>query len=79
MNDMALKTQPILGKSLESAATHTEAASVPRQPTGPVRDKALDKAAEFLGTVEKEDLHFTPEKEKAVLRRIDYRVLPLLL
>ena len=37
-----------------------------------------DKAAAFLNTVD-EDASFTYEEEKAVLKRIDYRVLPLIL
>lgn len=37
-----------------------------------------DKAAIFLESVE-EDRSFDYEEEKAVLRRIDFRVLPLLL
>lgn len=37
----------------------------------------LEKAAEFLAN--HEDTSFTYEEEKAVLRRIDSRVLPLLL
>jgi hypothetical protein len=39
---------------------------------------AKDKAALFLESVE-EDRSFDYEEEKAVLRRIDFRVLPILL
>lgn len=44
----------------------------------PAREHARrEKAAEFLAS--HEDTSFTYEEEKAVLRRIDSRVLPLLL
>lgn len=42
-------------------------------------DRAGDKAAEFLATTSVEAAAFTWEEERAVLRRIDTRVLPLLL
>ena len=52
----------------------------------PVRDEARrpgkptrEKAAEFLATHGSGDVSFTYEEEKAVLRRIDRRVLVLLL
>ncbi|GFF83921.1 uncharacterized transporter C757.13 [Aspergillus lentulus] len=48
----------------------------PIQPTR--NDPIKEKAAQFLATVN-EDRTFTVEEEKAVLRRIDRRVLPLLL
>ncbi|GAQ44206.1 hypothetical protein AtubIFM55763_009871 [Aspergillus tubingensis] len=38
-----------------------------------------EKAADFLATVRKEERTFSPEEEKHVLRRIDLRILPLLL
>ncbi|GFG10262.1 uncharacterized transporter C757.13 [Aspergillus udagawae] len=41
-------------------------------------DPIKEKAAQFLATVN-EDKTFTAEEEKAVLRRIDRRILPLLL
>ncbi|KAF7178216.1 hypothetical protein CNMCM7691_006888 [Aspergillus felis] len=41
-------------------------------------DPIKEKAAQFLATVN-EDRTFTAEEEKAVLRRIDRRILPLLL
>ncbi|EAW25693.1 putative MFS transporter [Aspergillus fischeri NRRL 181] len=48
----------------------------PVQPTR--NDPIKEKAAQFLATVN-EDRTFTAEEEKAVLRRIDRRILPLLL
>lgn len=65
-------------KSAEGAVIRTENISAPRPPAGPSGNKTLDKAAEFLAAVN-QDLNFTYEEEKAVLRRIDGRVLPLLL
>ncbi|EDP47115.1 MFS transporter, putative [Aspergillus fumigatus A1163] len=44
----------------------------------PRNDPIKEKAAQFLATVN-EDRTFTVEEEKAVLRRIDRRILPLLL
>ena len=38
-----------------------------------------EKAADFLATVKEEERTFSPEEEKHVLRRIDLRILPLLL
>lgn len=38
-----------------------------------------EKAAEFLATVNEDVTSFTYEEEKAVLRRIDMRVLPIIL
>lgn len=46
-------------------------------PERPLENARLEKAAEFLAN--HDDLSFTYEEEKAVLRRIDSRVLPLLL
>ena len=56
----------------KDAITHAETMIL----QAPVEQK--DKAAAFLNTVD-EDASFTYEEEKAVLRRIDYRVLPLIL
>lgn len=39
----------------------------------------VDAAAKFLQTAHVEDVAFTYEEERAVLKRIDFRVLPLLL
>jgi MFS family permease len=48
-------------------------------PVGPTRNLPVkEKAAQFLATVN-EDRTFTAEEEKAVLKRIDRRILPLLL
>lgn len=49
----------------------------PVQAQQPVQHAGREKAAEFLAN--HEDLSFTYEEEQAVLRRIDMRVLPLLL
>lgn len=65
-------------KPSENDVTHAEVVSGPSQPTGLTRDRTLDKAAEFLAAVN-QDLNFTYEEEKAVLRRIDCRVLPILM
>lgn len=56
----------------KDAITHAETTTHPE----PVEQK--DKAAAFLSTVD-EDASFTYEEEKAVLKRIDYRILPLIL
>ncbi|KAL2416568.1 hypothetical protein ABEF95_000087, partial [Exophiala dermatitidis] len=56
----------------KDAITHAETII----PLPPVEQK--DKAAAFLSQVD-EDPGFTYEEEKDVLKRIDYRVLPLLL
>ena len=60
----------------KDAITHVASAptSGPAQPVEPKKDKA----ALFLESVD-EDTSFTYEEEKAVLRRIDYRILPLIL
>ncbi|KAF7591561.1 hypothetical protein BBP40_001441 [Aspergillus hancockii] len=42
-------------------------------------NKGKEKAALFLATVDEGERSFTPEEEKAVLKRIDRRLLPLLL
>ena len=59
--------------------THAEDA-VPSGSTSVPGEKATnkDKAAEFLASVGG-GTTFTPEEEKAVLRRIDFRVLPIIL
>lgn len=75
---MTSNNQAIPDDVSKDAITHTEVASVAPQPKAAKRNKAVDKAAEFLAAVN-QDLHFTFEEEKAVLRRIDFRVLPLLL
>ena len=41
--------------------------------------KKADAAAKFLANTRVEDAAFTYEEERSVLRRIDFRVLPLLL
>ncbi|KAL2130872.1 hypothetical protein VTI74DRAFT_5826 [Chaetomium olivicolor] len=48
-------------------------------PNTSARNELRDKATEFLATHGGGDNSFTYEEERAVLRRIDYRVLPLLL
>jgi hypothetical protein len=42
-------------------------------------NQGKEKAAQFLATVDEGERAFTPEEEKAVLKRIDRRLLPLLL
>jgi MFS family permease len=54
--------------------THIE--QTPEAVTTPQK---VDAAAKFLETAQVEDATFTYEEERAVLRRIDLRVLPLLL
>ncbi|KIX04558.1 uncharacterized protein Z518_05428 [Rhinocladiella mackenziei CBS 650.93] len=60
------------GEDSKDAITHAET-TVSQTPV-----EQRDKAAAFLNSVD-EDTSFTYEEEKAVLRRIDYRVLPLIL
>ena len=61
------------GDSKDDAITHLEhSPPVQTIPKG-------DAAAKFLADVHGEDASFTYEEERAVLRRIDCRVLPLLL
>ncbi|OOF92027.1 hypothetical protein ASPCADRAFT_153328 [Aspergillus carbonarius ITEM 5010] len=43
------------------------------------RGTGREKAADFLATVDEEQRTFTPDEEQAVLKRIDHRILPLLL
>ncbi|GMF80466.1 unnamed protein product [Aspergillus oryzae] len=47
-------------------------------PQGP-RNQGKEKAARFLAEVDEGERTFTPEEEKGVLKRIDRRLLPLLL
>jgi MFS family permease len=54
----------------KDAITHIEQTSQPQK---------VDAAAKFLETTQNIDASFTYEEERAVLRRIDLRVLPLLL
>jgi hypothetical protein len=54
----------------KDAITHIEQTSQPQK---------VDAAAKFLETTQTIDASFTYEEERAVLRRIDLRVLPLLL
>ncbi|KAH7344269.1 major facilitator superfamily domain-containing protein [Pyrenochaeta sp. MPI-SDFR-AT-0127] len=53
--------------------THVE------QPASTSASRNIDTAAKFLADAHVEDASFTYEEERAVLKRIDYRVLPLLL
>ncbi|KAF2187519.1 MFS allantoate transporter-like protein, partial [Zopfia rhizophila CBS 207.26] len=55
----------------KDSITHVEDAAPDNAPA--------EKAAAFLANVQDGDTSFTYEEEKAVLRRIDYRVLPLIL
>ena len=43
------------------------------------RNQGKEKAARFLAEVDEGERTFTPEEEKGVLKRIDRRLLPLLL
>lgn len=54
----------------KDAITHVDDTTIPRN---------CDIAAEFLATTSVQDTAFTYEDERAVLKRIDRRVLPLLL
>lgn len=58
----------------KDAITHVE-----RRTTTTKNNKDVDTAARWLANVHVEDTAFTYEEEQAVLRRIDFRVLPLLL
>lgn len=60
-------------EQIESADSITPAVETAPKPTA-----TAEKAAQFLATTTV-DRSFTPEEEKAVRRRIDLRVLPLLL
>jgi hypothetical protein len=57
----------------DDAITHVEHSTAT-----PNIEKA-DAAAKFLANAHVEDAAFTYEEERSVLRRIDFRVLPLLL
>lgn len=73
---MAIESHPSAGQQDDigkDAITHVEQASPPQ----PER-ATQEKAAQFLAT-SSESSSFTYEEEKAVLRRIDTRVLPLIL
>ncbi|KAL6238469.1 hypothetical protein BDW75DRAFT_227903 [Aspergillus navahoensis] len=65
--------QPPTAEQIESVDSITPAVEAASKPTA-----TAEKAAQFLATTTV-DRTFTPEEEKAVLRRIDLRVLPLLL
>ncbi|KAL4997569.1 major facilitator superfamily domain-containing protein [Aspergillus recurvatus] len=65
--------QPPSAEQIESADSITPAVETAPKPTA-----TAEKAAQFLANTTV-DRSFTPEEEKAVLRRIDLRVLPLLL
>ncbi|KAL4976020.1 major facilitator superfamily domain-containing protein [Aspergillus desertorum] len=65
--------QSASAEQIESADSITPAVETAPKPTA-----TAEKAAQFLATTTV-DRTFTPEEEKAVLRRIDLRVLPLLL
>ncbi|KAL4735448.1 major facilitator superfamily domain-containing protein [Aspergillus similis] len=69
---MTSKQRPS-AEQIESADSITPAVE-----TGPKPTATAEKAAQFLATTTV-DRSFTPEEEKAVRRRIDLRVLPLLL
>jgi MFS family permease len=58
--------------SKDDAITHVER-------TPQVHLQRVDAAAKFLANAHVDDASFTFEEERAVLKRIDYRVLPLLL
>lgn len=59
----------------EDAITHIEYSS---SPSAHKVEKA-DAAAKFLANAHVDDASFSYEEERAVLKRVDYRVLPLLL
>ncbi len=62
------------------AATHADRGDeITPAPAATNGDPLRDKATDFLATHGGGDTSFTYEEEKAVLRRIDLRVLPLLL
>lgn len=62
---------------MAATATDTGDDITPIRDTPPTPNPAREKAAEFLAT--HGETSFTYEEEKRVLRRIDFRVLPLLL
>ena len=59
----------------KDAITHVERTTTNTTKT----NKDVDTAARWLADAHVEDASFTYEEEQAVLRRIDLRVLPLLL
>jgi hypothetical protein len=59
----------------KDAITHIERTTT----TATKNNKDVDTAARWLADVHVGDAAFTHEEEQAVLRRIDFRVLPLLL
>jgi hypothetical protein len=63
-------TQPTSGGDEITAAPN---------PNSAPRNELRDKATVFLETHGSGDNSFTYEEERAVLRRIDFRILPLLL
>lgn len=58
----------------KDAITHVERATTTRP-----NKEDVDTAARWLADAHVEDTAFTYEEERAVLRRVDLRVLPLLL
>ncbi|RDW67254.1 putative MFS transporter [Aspergillus mulundensis] len=72
-----MASKPPSPEQIESADTITPATDTADSDT-PKPTPTAEKAAQFLASTTV-DRTFTPEEEKAVLRRIDLRVLPLLL
>jgi hypothetical protein len=68
--ETATQSPPVAGGDEITAAPNPNAAP---------RNELRDKATAFLETHGAGDTSFTYEEERAVLRRIDYRILPLLL
>ncbi|KAK3299606.1 major facilitator superfamily domain-containing protein [Chaetomium fimeti] len=66
------------GKETQAPVGADEITPAPDPNTAP-RNELRDKATEFLETHGAGDNSFTYEEERDVLRRIDYRILPLLL
>ncbi|KAI4617877.1 uncharacterized protein J4E88_004097 [Alternaria novae-zelandiae] len=63
------------GAHKEDAITHIEHSN----PTPAQKVEKADAAAKFLANAHVDDASFSYEEERAVLKRVDYRVLPLLL
>ena len=63
------------GAPKEDAITHIEHST----PTPAQKVEKADAAAKFLANAHVDDASFSYEEERAVLKRVDYRVLPLLL
>jgi hypothetical protein len=59
----------------EDTITHVEHAS----PSPMQKFEKADAAAKFLADAHVDNASFSYEEERAVLKRVDYRVLPLLL